>query len=140
MLGKNVENVENERNWKGDWDTKMAADEELLEEGRKKDKGGGGKLIFLMAAASKATLMYFGLHVLAAIAGKALVVAKVALAIATAIVLKKALAHEEKTSYEIIKHPHHSFIQTHSSSVDYDHHDHGFEESGHRRRRRRTRR
>lgn len=27
----------------------------------------------------------------------------------------------DSVSYEIIKHPHNSYIQTHSSSIDYDH-------------------
>lgn len=35
--------------------------------------------------------------------------------------LIKFFSDSEKVSYEIVKHPHTSYIQTHSSSVDYDH-------------------
>ncbi|XP_074100296.1 uncharacterized protein LOC141528247 isoform X3 [Cotesia typhae] len=44
---------------------------------------------------------------------------------------KKKKDHGDKTSYEIIKHPQHSYASSHSSSIDYDHHG-GFE--GNRRR------
>ncbi|XP_015114468.1 uncharacterized protein LOC107039399 [Diachasma alloeum] len=100
--------------------------------GKKGKKKGMGKYFIIMAGAAKATLMYVMLHAVALLAGKALIVAKVALALAAAVALKKALEHNDKTSVEIIKHPQHSYHQTHSSSVDYDHGD-GFE--GHRRRR-----
>ncbi|KAK0183031.1 hypothetical protein PV327_001109 [Microctonus hyperodae] len=106
-----------------------------IEEGRgKKKKKGMGKVLFMLAAAMKGTLLYAMIHGVAIIAGKALVVAKIALALAAAVALKKSLEHHDKTSYEIVKHPQHSFSQTHSASVDYDHHG-GFE--GHRRRRKR---
>ncbi|KAK0089228.1 hypothetical protein PV325_008357 [Microctonus aethiopoides] len=106
-----------------------------IEEGRgKKKKKGMGKILFMLAAAMKGTLLYAMIHGVAIIAGKALVVAKIALALAAAVALKKSLEHHDKTSYEIVKHPQHSFSQTHSASVDYDHHG-GFE--GHRRRRKR---
>ncbi|XP_011314472.1 uncharacterized protein [Fopius arisanus] len=100
--------------------------------GKKGKKKGMGKYIIVMAGAAKATLMYVMIHAVALLAGKALIVAKVALALAAAIALKKALEHNDKTSVEIIKHPQHSYHQTHSSSVDYDHGG-GYE--GHRRRR-----
>lgn len=91
------------------------------------------------------TMLYVITNVVAAIAGKALIVAKVALAIATAIALKRILGiviflflynydydvinkflsllseHKEKISYEIIKYPYHSYENTHSTSFDYDH-------------------
>ncbi|XP_006609376.1 uncharacterized protein LOC102674513 [Apis dorsata] len=87
---------------------------------RKKNKGYGQMLLYLLGA-SKMTMLYVITNVVAAIAGKALIVAKVALAIATAIALKRILEHKEKISYEIIKYPYHSYENTHSTSFDYDH-------------------
>lgn len=87
---------------------------------RKKNKGYGQMLLYFLGA-SKMTMLYVIMNVVAAIAGKALVVAKVALAIATAIALKRILEHNEKISYEIIKYPYHSYENTHSTSFDYDH-------------------
>lgn len=43
-----------------------------------------------MAGMTKAIILYFMIHAVAALAGKALVIAKVALAIATALALKKS--------------------------------------------------
>lgn len=86
---------------------------------RKKNKGYGQMLLYLLGA-SKMTMLYVITNVVAAIAGKALIVAKVALAIATAIGLKRILENE-KISYEIIKYPYHSYENTHSTSFDYDH-------------------
>ncbi|XP_011703625.1 PREDICTED: uncharacterized protein LOC105459369 [Wasmannia auropunctata] len=86
---------------------------------RKRNKKGGGRIIFYMIAALKAALVYGLLHGVAALAGKAILLAKIALAIAIAAIVKKN--DSEKVSYEVVKHPHHSYIQTHSSSVDYDH-------------------
>ncbi|KYM78016.1 hypothetical protein ALC53_11483 [Atta colombica] len=86
---------------------------------RKKDKKGKDRIVFYMLAALKAALLYGLLHGVAALAGKAILLAKVAIAIAIAAIVKKN--DSEKVSYEIVKHPHTSYIQTHSSSVDYDH-------------------
>ncbi|XP_018341615.1 PREDICTED: uncharacterized protein LOC108748106 [Trachymyrmex septentrionalis] len=86
---------------------------------RKKDKKGKDRVVFYMLAALKAALLYGLLHGVAALAGKAILLAKVAIAIAIAAIVKKN--DPEKVSYEIVKHPHTSYIQTHSSSVDYDH-------------------
>ncbi|KAG7190701.1 hypothetical protein KM043_006778 [Ampulex compressa] len=108
--------------------------EEVSARKQGKEKG-YGKLLLLIGAA-KATILYTMIHAVAAIAGKALIVAKVALAIAGAVALKKLFEHNDKVSYEIVKHPHHSFIQTHSSSVDYDHHGSGEDHYSHRKRRR----
>ncbi|XP_043268081.1 uncharacterized protein [Venturia canescens] len=120
-------------------DTEEENDETAIDEARgKKDKKRGYlKVFFMMAAAAKATLLYAMIHAVALVAGKALVVAKVALALAAAVALKKALEHHDKTSVEIVKHPHHTYSQTHSASIDYDHH--GGYEGGHRRRRRHAR-
>ncbi|KAJ8684353.1 hypothetical protein QAD02_020145 [Eretmocerus hayati] len=107
-------------------------------EGKKgKKKKGYGKYI-VMAGISKAVMLYFMIHAVAAIAGKALIVAKVALAIATALALKKSSGH--KTSYEIVKHPEYSHTHTHSTSVDYDHGGGGGGYEGGSRRKRRARR
>ncbi|XP_070165300.1 uncharacterized protein [Polyergus mexicanus] len=85
---------------------------------RKKNKKGNRVLLYSFAA-MKAVLIYGLLHGVAALAGKAVVIAKIALAIAIAAILKKN--DHESVSYEVVKHPHTSYIQTHSSSVDYDH-------------------
>lgn len=47
---------------------------------------------------------------------------------------------EHKTSYEIVKHPHYSHVDTHSSSVDYEHGGGGYEGGSRRRRGARRRR
>ncbi|XP_014599848.1 PREDICTED: uncharacterized protein LOC106784612 [Polistes canadensis] len=122
-----------------DNDTRFLDGDEIneVDEGRKKKNNKGyGRILLYMIGAAKATILYITLHAVAVIAAKALIVAKVALAVATAIALKKGSEHSDKTSYEIVKHPHHSYIQTHSSSIDYDHHG-GYESGyGHRKRRR----
>ncbi|XP_053975891.1 uncharacterized protein LOC128874823 [Hylaeus volcanicus] len=104
---------------------------------RKKKNRGNWKLLVYFLGAGKLTMLYILIHAVAAVAGKALVVGKVALAIATAVLLKKSLEHKEKILYEIVKHPHYSYEHTHSSSVDLDHNG-GFGEHdfGHRKRRR----
>ncbi|XP_066582228.1 uncharacterized protein [Prorops nasuta] len=104
-------------------------------EARKK-KGKGYGRIWLLAGAMKASMLYLMIHAVAAVAGKALLVAKIALAIATAVAIKKSQDHHEKTAYEIVKHPHHSYVQSHSTSVDYDSGHGGWE--GHHRRKRRS--
>ncbi|XP_032663246.1 uncharacterized protein LOC116840533 [Odontomachus brunneus] len=102
--------------------------------GRKKRRG-GQRILLYMLGAMKAAIIYGLLHGVAALAGKAVLVAKIALAIAIVAILKKN--DHEKTSYEIVKHPQHSFVQTHSSSVDYDHRsDYGEDGYEHRKRRR----
>ncbi|CAL1685957.1 unnamed protein product [Lasius platythorax] len=113
-------------------------DNSVAEVSARKKKGGGRVLLYLFAA-MKAALIYGLLHGVAALAGKAVLVAKIALAIAIAAILKKN--DHESVSYEVVKHPHTSYVQTHSSSVDYDHrNDYGDERSDyvyeHRKRRR----
>lgn len=56
---------------------------------RKKNKKGNGRIIVYMLAALKAALIYGLLHGVAALAGKAILLAKVALAIAIAAIVKK---------------------------------------------------
>ncbi|XP_076651257.1 uncharacterized protein LOC143358188 [Halictus rubicundus] len=106
------------------------------ESGRKKKDKGYGKLLVYFLGAAKVMMLHVVLKTVAAIAAKALIVAKVALAVATAIALKKSMDHKEKVSYEIVKHPHHSYEHTHSSSVDFDHNGLGEGDFGYRKRRR----
>ncbi|KAH0557707.1 uncharacterized protein LOC123271892 isoform X1 [Cotesia glomerata] len=131
LKDSNVEDSDQNQSWIAE--VFGDGDDSALEEGRgrKKKKGKGG-IFFMVAAAMKATLLWVMVHATALLAGKAFVIAKIALALAAAVALKKSLDHGEKTSYEIIKHPQHSYASSHSSSIDYDHHG-GFE--GHRRRR-----
>lgn len=64
----------------------------ILGRGKKgKKKKGYGKMIMILAGLTKATMLYIMINAVAALAGKALIVAKVALAIATALALKKSL-------------------------------------------------
>lgn len=73
----------------------------------------------------KAGLLALGLKGLALLAGKALIVAKIALVLSAVIALSKLFSSghgEEKTTYEIVKYPHVSHAHTYSSShVDADH-------------------
>lgn len=63
---------------------------------RGKKKKGYGKMILVIAGVAKATMLYAMIHAVAALAGKALIVAKVALTIATAVALKKALGKNNR--------------------------------------------
>ncbi|EZA55593.1 hypothetical protein X777_03848 [Ooceraea biroi] len=102
---------------------------------RKKGRQRFGRILLYLLGAMKAALIYGLLHGVAALAGKAVLVAKVALALAIAAIIKKN--DHEKVSYEIVKHPHHSHSHTYSSSIDYDHRgDFGDEGYDHRQRRR----
>ncbi|XP_008548415.3 uncharacterized protein LOC103571870 [Microplitis demolitor] len=128
-----VENIDKEKPWSITDLFYDDGDDSAVEEGRgKKKKKGKGGYILMAAAAMKATMLWVMVHATAVLAGKAFVLAKIALVLAGVIALKKSLEHHDKTSYEIVKHPQHSYSQSHSSSIDYDHHG-GFE--GHRRRR-----
>jgi hypothetical protein len=72
----------------------------------------------LMAIAFKAAaLLPIALGFIALIAGKALLVGKIALVISTIIGLKKLLGGQQKhVTYEVVSHPHHS--SSHVSSHD----------------------
>ena len=74
----------------------------------------------MMAMALKAAaLLPLALGAIAMIAGKALLVGKIALVISAIIGLKKLLgSHQKHVTYEVVSHPHHS-----SSHVSHD--DHG---------------
>ncbi|XP_071634994.1 uncharacterized protein [Temnothorax longispinosus] len=73
----------------------------------------------MMAMALKAAaLLPLALGAIALIAGKALLVGKIALVISAIIGLKKLLSHQKHVTYEVVSHPHHS-----SSHVSHE--DHG---------------
>ncbi|XP_058793719.1 uncharacterized protein LOC131665678 [Phymastichus coffea] len=131
-ISKSLDGVQNGAD---EEDVNEDKNETAIEEGRGKKgkkKKGYGKMMMALAGFTKAVILYFMIHAVAALAGKALIVAKIALAIAVAVALKKSSEH--KTSYEIVKHPQYSSVHTHSSSVDYDHGSGGYEGSSRRRR------
>lgn len=88
------------------------------EEGRKKkdDKKYLGP--FVAAVILKTAILKMAYHSIAIIAGKALIVGKIALIISAIIGLKKLVSHDggEKTTYEIVKHPQVQQSHTYSSS------------------------
>lgn len=98
----------------------------LVEEGRKKMKKYLGP--FIAALAIKSGILTMVYHSIAIVAGKALIIGKIALVISAIIGLKKLVTPEghEKTTYEIVKHPHIQNSHTFSSSHgDFDSHDSG---------------
>lgn len=88
----------------------------MVEEGRKKMKKFYGP--FMGALAIKTGILTMAYHSIAVIAAKALIIGKIALIISTIIGLKKLVTPEghEKTTYEIVKHPHISQSHSFSSS------------------------
>lgn len=96
----------------------------MVEEGRKKMKKFYGP--FMGALAIKTAILTMAYNSIAVIAGKALIIGKIALIISAIIGLKKLVTPEghEKTTYEVVKHPHisqsHSFSQSHG---EFDSHD-----------------
>ncbi|XP_050087569.1 uncharacterized protein LOC126572368 [Anopheles aquasalis] len=98
----------------------------LVEEGRKKMKKYLGP--FLAAMAIKGGILTMVYHSIAIVAGKALIIGKIALVISAIIGLKKLVTPEghEKTTYEIVKHPHVQQSHTYSSNHgDFDNHEAG---------------
>ncbi|XP_073819900.1 osiris 11 [Musca autumnalis] len=99
-----------------------------VEEGRKKkdDKKYLGP--FIAAVMLKAAILKMAYHSIAIVAGKALIVGKIALIISAIIGLKKLVSGEggEKTTYEIVKHPQVQQSHTYSSS-----HQNEYEGGGH---------
>lgn len=96
----------------------------LVEEGRKKYKKYMGP--FMAALALKGGILTMVYHSIAVVAGKALIIGKIALVISAIIGLKKLVTPEghEKTTYEIVKHPHVSNSHTYSSNQgEFDGHD-----------------
>ncbi|XP_055677151.1 uncharacterized protein LOC129786277 [Lutzomyia longipalpis] len=88
----------------------------FVEEGRKKMKKYYGP--FMGALAIKTGILTMAYHSIAIVAGKALIIGKIALIISAIIGLKKLVTPEghEKTTYEIVKHPHISASHSYSSS------------------------
>jgi hypothetical protein len=103
----------------------------LVEEGRKKMKKYLGPLIAAMALKGGILTMVY--HSIAIVAGKALIIGKIALVISAIIGLKKLVTPEghEKTTYEIVKHPHVQNSHTYSSSShgEYDGHENQYHRS-----------
>lgn len=86
--------------------------EEARGKGKKKAKLLGP---LLMAVALKgAALVPLALGAIALIAGKALLIGKIALVLSAIIGLKKLLSQEKHVTYEVVAHPHHT--SSHSSS------------------------
>jgi hypothetical protein len=83
----------------------------------------------------KGGMLALGLNALALLAGKALLVAKIALVVSAVAGLSSLLSSghgEEKTTYEIVKHPHVSHDHTQSNSYFDGGHDHfDFGDHGH---------
>lgn len=79
----------------------------------------------MMAMAMKAAaLLPLALGAIAMIAGKALLVGKIALVISAIIGLKKLLGGQKHVTYEVVSHPHHS--SSHVVSHDDGGHGGGF--------------
>lgn len=81
----------------------------------------------MMAIALKAAaLLPLALGAIALIAGKALLVGKIALVISAIIGLKKLLGGQQKhVTYEVVAHPHHSSGSSSSHVVSHDDGGHG---------------
>lgn len=98
----------------------MQDDADNVVEGRGKNKDLKKYIGPLIAAITlKGGLLAMTFKAVALLAGKALLVGKIALVLSTILGLKKLLSnesHHEKTTYEIVKHPHVSHAQTYSSS------------------------
>ena len=82
-----------------------------------------------MAVALKAAaLLPLALGAIALIAGKALLIGKIALVISSIIGLKKLLGQQKHVTYEVVAHPHHSGSSSHV--VSHDDGGHGGYSSG----------
>lgn len=98
---------------------------QLVEEGRGKDKKGGmmGYLLALMAI--KGSFLAMAYKGIAAMAGTALIVGKIALVLSALLGLKKLLSTgNEKTTFEIVKIPQHTESHAYSSSYEDEGHYH----------------
>ena len=100
----------------------------LFTQGRAKMKKYGGAV--LLGLLMKGGMMAMAYKAVALLAGKALMVAKIALVLSSIIALKKLVSSggDEKVTYEIVKHPH----VTHSHSYSSEHYGGGghFDSSG----------
>lgn len=99
-------------------------DEDAQETGRKKVKKASKTLmpLLLLLKMKMAALIPFALGAIALIAGKALLIGKIALLLSAIIGLKKLLSHQKTVTYEIVSHPHHA--------PAHDHHHESFSSSG----------
>ncbi|XP_039277896.1 uncharacterized protein LOC111049496 [Nilaparvata lugens] len=99
-------------------------EDEGEEAGRKKVKKGGKVLLplLLMLKMKAAALLPLALGAIALIAGKALLIGKIALLLASIIGLKKLLSQQKTVTYEIVSHPHHT--------SSHEHHGHDSFSSG----------
>lgn len=95
-------------------------DTNLSEESRGKKKKAQKILGPLMAALAMKmmALMPLAIGAIALIAGKALLIGKLALVLSAIIGLKKLLSQQKHVTYEVVAHPHHS-SSSHSSGHDY---------------------
>lgn len=96
----------------------------LIEEGRgKKNKGYMGPMLALVAI--KGTFLAMAYKAIAAMAGTALIIGKIALVLSAVLGLKKLLSSgSEKTTFEIVKIPHHSQSHSYTSSYEDEGHYH----------------
>ncbi|XP_026754315.1 uncharacterized protein LOC113514425 [Galleria mellonella] len=95
------------------------ADDDATEEGRGKKKKAAKMLGPLIAALAlkMMALIPLAIGAIALIAGKALLIGKLALVLSAIIGLKKLLSQQKHVTYEVVAHPHHS--SSHASSHDY---------------------
>lgn len=84
----------------------------------------------MMMALKAAVLLPLALGAIAVIAGKALLVGKIALVISAIIGLKKLLSGQKHVTYEVVAHPHHSSSSSHSVSHDDGGHGGGYSAGG----------
>lgn len=94
----------------------MFGDDEGKDEARGKKKKAVKMLgpLLAMMALKAAALLPLMLGAIALIAGKALLIGKIALVLSAIIGLKKLLSQEKHVTYEVVAHPHHT--SSHSSS------------------------
>ncbi|CAG4964238.1 unnamed protein product [Parnassius apollo] len=92
---------------------------DVTEEGRGKKKKASKILGPLIAAVmlKMMAILPLAIGAIALIAGKALLIGKLALVLSAVIGLKKLLSQQKHVTYEVIAHPHHS--SSHTSSHDY---------------------
>ncbi|XP_050685309.1 uncharacterized protein LOC126979808 [Leptidea sinapis] len=94
-------------------------DDDLSEESRGKKKKAAkifGPIIAAVALKMMA-LLPLAIGAIALIAGKALLIGKLALVLSAIIGLKKLLSQQKHVTYEVVAHPHHS--TSHTASHDY---------------------
>nr|XP_026492430.1 uncharacterized protein LOC113398069 [Vanessa tameamea] len=94
-------------------------EDDLSEEGRGKKKKAQKILGPLLAAVmlKMMALLPLAIGAIALIAGKALLIGKLALVLSAIIGLKKLLSQQKHVTYEVVAHPHHT--SSHTSSHDY---------------------